>query len=139
MDVRTPRPDRPDGTSEDDGGSPLAPLDDASLSFYTIGQVAELLDVAQPALRRLDGLDIVRPDRSEGGQRRYSREEVHRLREVLDLTDNGVTLAGVRIVLELRQRVSELEAEVAQLRRTLARHLECGRQPPRSTDATAQD
>lgn len=100
--------------------SPLAPLDDASRSFYTIGQVAELLGVAQPALRRLDGLDIVRPHRSEGGQRRYSRDEVERLREVRDLTDDGVTLAGVRIVLELRQRVSDLEDEVARLREMLA-------------------
>lgn len=97
-------------------GDPLAPLDDSSLSFYTIGQVAELLGVPQPALRRLDELGIVKPHRSEGGQRRYSREEVERLREVLDLTDEGVTLAGVRKVLELRQRVSDLEDEIAQMK-----------------------
>mgnify|MGYP001316313785 CR=1 FL=1 len=106
--------------SKGDRGSPLAPLDDSSLSFYTIGQVAELLGVAQPALRRLDDLDIVRPDRSEGGQRRYSKQEVERLREVLDLTDDGVTLAGVRLVLELRQRVSDLEYEIAEMKQRLA-------------------
>lgn len=127
-------PDRSGDIPKENDGSPLAPLDDSSLSFYTIGQVAELLDVAQPALRRLDGLDIVRPDRSEGGQRRYSKEEVQLLKEVLDLTDNGVTLAGVRIVLELRQRVSELEEEIAQLHRRLAIHPESSQQSAQSAD-----
>lgn len=102
---------RPEGQDE-----PLSPLHDASAPFYTIGQVAQLLGVQPAALRRLDEQDIVRPDRSDGGQRRYSLEEVDRLREVLELTDEGVTLAGVKRVLELRQRVSDLEGELAQMR-----------------------
>jgi MerR family transcriptional regulator, heat shock protein HspR len=93
-----------------------SPLDDSSLPFYTIGQVAELLGVQPAALRRIEEQGLVQPDRSEGGQRRYSRDEVERLREVLELTDEGVTLAGVRHVLELRQRVSDLEDELAQAR-----------------------
>lgn len=96
-------------------GSP-SPLDDASLPFYTIGQVAQLLGVQPAALRRLDEQGIVSPGRSEGGQRRYSRDEVDRLREVLELADEGVTLAGVRRVLALRQRVSDLEDELAAMR-----------------------
>lgn len=93
-----------------------SPLDDASAPFYTIGQVAQILGVQPAALRRLDEQDIVRPDRSEGGQRRYSRAEVERLREVMELTDEGVTLAGVRRVLALRQRVSDLESELDRMR-----------------------
>jgi MerR family transcriptional regulator/heat shock protein HspR len=84
--------------------------------FYTIGQVAQILGMQPAALRRLDEQDIVRPDRSEGGQRRYSRDEVERLREVIELTDEGVTLAGVRRVLALRQRVLDLEEEIAQIK-----------------------
>jgi MerR family transcriptional regulator/heat shock protein HspR len=95
-----------------------SPLDDSSLPFYTIGQVARMLGVQQAALRRLDEQDIVRPDRSEGGQRRYSQAEVERLREVLELTDEGVTLPGVRRVLALRQQVGDLEEEIAQMRKT---------------------
>lgn len=93
-----------------------SPLDDSSLPFYTIGQVAQILGIQPAALRRLDEQEIVSPDRSEGGQRRYSRAEVDRLREVIELTDEGVTLAGVRRVLALRQRVSDLEGEIAQMR-----------------------
>lgn len=98
------------------GGTTTSPFDDDSVPFYTIGQVAQILGVQPAALRRLDDEDIVRPDRSEGGQRRYSRREVERLREVMELTDEGVTLPGVRRVLALRQRVNDLEDELAQIR-----------------------
>jgi MerR family transcriptional regulator/heat shock protein HspR len=93
-----------------------SPLDDSSLPFYTIGQVAEILGVQPAALRRIEDQGLIQPDRSGGGQRRYSRDEVERLREVLTLTGEGVTLAGVRRVLELRQRVTDLEDELAQAR-----------------------
>lgn len=93
-----------------------ASLQDDDAPFYTIGQVSALLGIPPAALRRLDDHDIVSPERSEGGQRRYSRVEVERLREVLDLTDEGVTLPGVRKVLALRRRVESLEDELAGLR-----------------------
>jgi MerR family transcriptional regulator/heat shock protein HspR len=86
------------------------------MPFYTIGQVASLLGIQPAVLRRLDEQDIVRPGRSEGGQRRYSKDDVERLNEVLDLTEEGVTLPGVRKVLALRERVSHLEDEIAQMK-----------------------
>lgn len=85
----------------------------SDVPFYTIGQVAELLGVPAAQLRRLDELEVVQPGRSGGNQRRYSRDEIDRLREVLELTEEGVTLAGVRKVLELRDRVSDLEQQLA--------------------------
>lgn len=91
-------------------------LQDDDTPFYTIGQVATLLGMQPAALRRLDEEDIVSPERSEGGQRRYTRQEVERLREVLALTDEGVTLPGVRRVLALRRHVETLEEELADLR-----------------------
>jgi MerR family transcriptional regulator/heat shock protein HspR len=86
--------------------------------FYTIGQVATLLDVPPAQLRRLDELEVVQPERSEGNQRRYTQDEIDRLREVIELTDEGVTLAGVRKVLELRRRVDELERQLADREKT---------------------
>lgn len=94
----------------------LSALDDGSVAFYTIGQVASVLGIQPAALRRLDEHDLVTPERSEGGQRRYSRDEVERLREIVQLTEEGVTLPGVRKVLALRQRVSDLEDELAALK-----------------------
>lgn len=95
---------------------PPSPFDDDSLPFYTIGQVAQILSIQPAALRRIDDHDIVRPDRSDGGQRRYSRHDVERLREVIRLTDEGITLTGVREVIALRQQVSDLQDELAALR-----------------------
>lgn len=103
----------PNGAVRDEDGH-AGPAHDAP--FYTIGQVAALLNVPAAQLRRLDDLELVQPDRSEGNQRRYSKDEIERLREVIELTDEGVTLPGVRKVLELRRRVDELEHELAATR-----------------------
>ncbi|HLV56852.1 MAG TPA: MerR family transcriptional regulator [Actinotalea caeni] len=88
----------------------------SDVPFYTIGQVAEVLGVPVAQLRRLDDLEIVQPSRSQGNQRRYTQNEIALLREVIDLTQEGVSLAGARMVIELRRRVEDLEAEVARLR-----------------------
>ncbi|MFD1716967.1 MerR family transcriptional regulator [Georgenia deserti] len=95
-----------------DDGAPGPAATGRNVPFYTIGQVASLLEVPTAQLRRLDEQEIVQPERSDGNQRRYSQEEIDRLREVLQLTDEGVTLPGVRKVLELRRRVDELEHEL---------------------------
>lgn len=100
----------------DRGPAELSLPDDSSAPFYTIGQVAELLGVQPAALRRLEEQAIVTPGRSEGGQRRYSRDEIARLREVRGLTDQGLTIPAVREVLALRREVSRLEDELAELR-----------------------
>jgi MerR family transcriptional regulator/heat shock protein HspR len=99
-----------------DDGSGLARLADAAEPFFTIGQVASLLDVPQATLRRLEDHDLVTPGRSEGGQRRYSRDDVDRIEQVRNLIQDGVTLPGVRKVLDLRQRITDLEHEIEHLR-----------------------
>jgi MerR family transcriptional regulator/heat shock protein HspR len=92
------------------------PIDNATTPVFTIGQVAEALGVQQAFLRRLDQENVVRPVRSEGGQRRYSRQQIDRVAKVCVLVDEGLTLAGVRRVLELEARVAVLETELAEER-----------------------
>jgi MerR family transcriptional regulator/heat shock protein HspR len=92
------------------------PIDNATTPVFTIGQVAEALGVQQAFLRRLDQESVVRPVRSEGGQRRYSRQQIDRVAKVCVLVDEGLTLAGVRRVLELEARVAVLETELAEER-----------------------
>src|SRR5215472_1553253 len=70
-----------------------------------------MLEVQQAFLRRLDEFGVVRPSRSSGGQRRYSRTEVTVVRYVARLADEGMTLAAIRRVLELEEQVRALEAE----------------------------
>jgi MerR family transcriptional regulator/heat shock protein HspR len=97
------------------------PLDDANMPLFTVGQVSEMLEVQQAFLRRLDEFRVVRPSRSAGGQRRYTRNEIVAVRYVVELIDDGLTLAAIRRVLELEARVRELEAERDALRAELAR------------------
>jgi len=96
------------------------PLDDADRPLFTVGQVAEMLEIQQAFLRRLDEHQVVRPDRSAGGQRRYTRNEITIVQYVVSLADEGMTLAAIRRVLLLEQRVRELEDERDSLRAAIA-------------------
>ncbi|MGH9276320.1 MAG: MerR family transcriptional regulator [Acidimicrobiales bacterium] len=91
---------------------PLA-FDDERAPLYTVGQVAGMLDVQPAFLRRLDVEQVVQPARSDGGQRRYSRNDIALVQHVTIMADEGMTLAGIR-------RILVLEAEVAALKRQLA-------------------
>jgi DNA-binding transcriptional MerR regulator len=91
------------------------------MPLFTVGQVAEMLEVQQAFLRRLDEFHVVKPSRSAGGQRRYTRNEIVVVRYVTELIEDGLTLAAIRRVLQLEARVRELEVERDALRAELAR------------------
>ena len=98
---------------------PPLPIDDENLPLFTVGQVSVMLEVQQAFLRRLDQLDVVRPSRSDGGQRRYTRREITVVQYVVRLADAGMSLAGIRRILELEAQVRDLEQECAALRAQL--------------------
>ena len=100
---------------------PLLPFEDEDLPLFTVGQVSGMLEVQQAFLRRLDEFGVVRPSRSDGGQRRYSRREIVTVQYVVRLTSEGMTLAAVRRILELETQVRDLELEIAGLRAQLRR------------------
>jgi len=103
---------------------PSLPLDDENLPLFTVGQVSEMLEIQQAFLRRLDDFRVVRPSRSPGGQRRYTRREITVVQYVVNLVDEGMTLTAVRRVLELEERVRELEAQRDALQAELEAHRE---------------
>ena len=103
---------------------PSLPLDDENLPLFTVGQVSEMLEIQQAFLRRLDEFRVVRPSRSAGGQRRYTRREITVVQYVVNLVDEGMTLTAVRRVLELEERVKELEAQRDALQAELEAHRE---------------
>jgi MerR family transcriptional regulator/heat shock protein HspR len=92
-------------------------LDDDDYPAYTTGLAADLLGVQPAFLRSLDAAGLLTPNRSVGGQRRYSRAELTlalRVRELLDV--NMPLIAAIRIVsLELQleaahRRIAQLES-----------------------------
>ena len=88
------------------------PFHDEHLAIYSVGQVAEMLNVQPAFLRRLDNEAVVQPARSGGGQRRYSQNQIYRVQKVMGLASEGLTLTAIR-------RLLELEAEVQRLRNLL--------------------
>jgi MerR family transcriptional regulator, heat shock protein HspR len=103
---------------------PSLPIDDENLPLFTVGQVSVMLEVQQAFLRRLDEKNVVRPSRSEGKQRRYTRHEITVVQYVVQLADQGVSLAGIRRILQLEAQVIGLERECAALRAQLRRYQE---------------
>ncbi|MEW9547583.1 helix-turn-helix domain-containing protein [Nonomuraea sp. NPDC050783] len=89
------------------------PFDDEHAPLYSMGQVAEMLNVQQAYLRRLDQHEVVTPSRSEGGQRRYSRRDIMTVRHVTRMADEGMTLIAIRRILELERELERLRGELA--------------------------
>jgi MerR family transcriptional regulator/heat shock protein HspR len=95
--------------------------DDLEIGVYVISVAAELSGLHPQTLRQYDRLGLVSPGRAAGRGRRYSARDILRLREVARLSqEEGVNLAGIKRILELenandalRQRVADLEAELA--------------------------
>lgn len=97
----------------------LGKLDDEDYAAFTTGQAAKLLGVQEAFLRSLDTADLVRPQRSEGGHRRYSRRQltlVVRLREQLD---EGHTLAAAARIIGLQDQLADAENTINDLRAEL--------------------
>lgn len=93
-----------------------------SEQIYTVSIAAQLAGMHAQTLRQYDGLGLVSPQRTKGGGRRYSSSDVRTLREIQSLTqDQGVNLAGVALVLDLREQITQLRDELTQLGEALAR------------------
>lgn len=98
----------------------LSPLDDEHAPLYTVGQVASMLEVRQAFLRRIDEHNVVSPQRSAGGQRRYSRHEIGRVQRVVTMMGEGMSLPAIRRIIELEFQLAQLTRERDELRERLA-------------------
>ena len=90
----------------------MAAARDRRQALFIISVAAELAGVHPQTLRIYERKGLVDPARTVGGSRRYSEEDIERLRRIQDLTNEGLNLAGVK-------RVIELEAEIRRLQRDL--------------------
>ena len=79
---------------------------------YTISAVAEMFDIHPQTLRLYEREGLLKPSRSEGNTRLYSDEDVERLEVILSLTrDLGVNLAGVEIIINMREKMDAMQRE----------------------------
>jgi MerR family transcriptional regulator/heat shock protein HspR len=83
---------------------------------YMISAVAETYQIHPQTLRLYERLGLLKPSRSEGNTRLYTDADLERLEVILTLTrDLGVNLAGVEVVLNMREKMEKLQNEVGEM------------------------
>jgi DNA-binding transcriptional MerR regulator len=80
---------------------------------YAISVEAELVGMGQQNLRLYERKGLLQPGRSDGGTRLYSEQDLVALRRISALLQDGLNLAGIRVVLELEAANRHLERELA--------------------------
>ncbi len=86
---------------------------------YRIGKVAAMVQLHPQTIRYYESIGLISPRRARGRIRLYSERDVARLRQIAELTRLGVNLAGVEIILRLREQIAALQAEIERLRARL--------------------
>ncbi len=82
------------------------------IKTYTISAVAELFEIHPQTLRLYEREGLLKPSRSDGNTRLYEDADIERLEVILSLTrDLGVNLAGVEIILNMRERMDKMQSE----------------------------
>lgn len=96
--------------------NPAVRNDTGGRAVYVISVAAELAGVHPQTLRVYERRGLVDPSRTGGGSRRYSPDDIDRLRRIGDLTAAGLNLEGVRRVLDLETELDRLRRELDEVR-----------------------
>lgn len=89
---------------------------DRNKPLYMISVAAELTGMHPQTLRVYEQKGLVTPGRSRGNTRLYSQSDIERLNLISKLTDEGINLAGVVRILDMKERAEQREAEMEKLR-----------------------
>ena len=91
---------------------------------YMISAVSEMYNLHPQTLRLYEREGLLSPSRSDGNTRLYTEQDLERLEVILSLTrDLGVNLAGIEIILNMRERMTEMEREMKALVEFMRREL----------------
>ena len=90
-------------------------------AVYIISVAAELAGMHPQTLRIYERKGLLRPARTAGNTRRYSERDIDRLREIHELTERGVNLAGVKMVMEMQAKLERVRNELEEMGRELER------------------
>ncbi len=86
--------------------------DSVSMPKYTIGVVSRLIGLPPQVLRRYEETGLLEPVRQSGKNRLYSDQDIAILREIVELSDQGVNAIGIRYIIQIREHVRDLQQEV---------------------------
>ena len=82
---------------------------------FVISVAAELAGMHPQTLRQYDRLGLVQPQRAPGRARRYSERDVQKLQEIQELSQSGVSLEGIKRIMQLENQVEALRARMSEL------------------------
>jgi MerR family transcriptional regulator, heat shock protein HspR len=100
---------------------------------YMISAVAESHQIHPQTLRLYERLGLLQPSRSEGNTRLYTDNDLERLEVILTLTrELGVNLAGVEVILNMREKMEKLQHEVDEIIAYVRDHLTADSMNPRT-------
>ncbi len=88
-----------------------SPRPDGERGVYGISVAAELVGMGAQNLRLYEARGLLEPARTEGGTRRYSANDLERLRRIGDLLDAGLNLVGIGMLMDLQDENARLRAE----------------------------
>jgi MerR family transcriptional regulator/heat shock protein HspR len=87
----------------DEDDQPRSPEEDRALGKYPISVASKLTGVPEHKLRAFESAELIGPDRTEGGTRLFSDDELEKIRRIAELADKGVNYAGIREILEMTE------------------------------------
>jgi MerR family transcriptional regulator/heat shock protein HspR len=106
-----------------------APGDERAV--YVISVAAELAGVHPQTLRMYERKGLLAPKRTSGNTRRYSERDIARIRAIQELTQlGGISLTGVKLFIEMREQLEEMERRADELERELRRRAQARRDGP---------
>lgn len=84
-------------------------------ALYMISVVSEMFNIHPQTLRTYEREGLIRPSRTEGNTRLYSQDDLERIELILRLTNElGVNLAGVEVILNMREQMEQMRRETAE-------------------------
>ncbi|MCX8083690.1 MAG: helix-turn-helix transcriptional regulator [Calditerrivibrio sp.] len=93
--------------------------------LYAISVVSAILNIHPQTLRQYERLELVKPSRTMGNVRLYSEDDIEKLRFIITLTrDMGVNLAGVEVILKMREQMEEMRKQMEQLMDFIQKNME---------------
>lgn len=88
--------------------------------LFLISVVAKVLSIHPQTLRQYEREGLIEPSRTDGKMRLYSQKDVDRVKTILNLTrELGVNLAGVDVILQLKEKIDDLESTIDELNKKL--------------------
>ncbi|HWR16934.1 MAG TPA: helix-turn-helix transcriptional regulator [Terriglobales bacterium] len=95
-----------------------------SKGAYMISSVAEMYEIHPQTLRLYEREGLLKPSRTEGNTRLYTDEDLERLEFILTLArDLGVNISGIAIILQMRERMDQMQKEMKEFMRSLQQEM----------------